>query len=126
MSARYLSPNVLYEAPKAYKINPPQDYLEGVNYLPDRRIFVVRRQNLIKVVSAVCTHIGCTVRWVEKLNRWECPCHGSFFDDRGFVTAGPAPRPLPWYEVILAPDGRLLVNERHIVPFERTLAVKSA
>ena len=124
-SARFMIPNIVYEPPKSYKIAPPQDYPEGVNFVPEKRIYVVRHQNLIRVVSAVCTHIGCTARWVEERNRWECPCHGSIFDEKGMVITGPAPRPLPWYGVSLSASGRLFVNQRRIVPFSQTLSVKA-
>lgn len=122
-SARYLFPNVIYEPPLEFKIAPPEEYPEGVTFVSAKRIFVVKQQNLIRVVSGVCTHIGCTTRWSEERNRFECPCHGSIFDENGAVKTGPAPKPLPWYEVSLAPDGRLFVNERQIVPFRQTLAV---
>jgi cytochrome b6-f complex iron-sulfur subunit len=124
-SIRYLWPNVLYEPPEAYRIGGPYDYPEGVDFIADKRIFVVRHGNLIKVVSAVCTHIGCTVRWDGDRNRWECPCHGSIFDSKGVRITGPARRPLPWYDVSLAADGRLFVNERRIVPFARELSLKT-
>ncbi|MEF9437249.1 MAG: ubiquinol-cytochrome c reductase iron-sulfur subunit [Candidatus Mariimomonas ferrooxydans] len=122
-SARYMVPNILYEPPKSYKIGKPQDYLKGVNFLPDKKIFVVRHGDRYKVVSAICTHLGCTPPWVEERNRWECPCHGSIFNDRGVVIAGPAPRPLPWYEVTLRSDGRLFVDENRIVPFAKALII---
>jgi cytochrome b6-f complex iron-sulfur subunit len=122
-SARYLFPNVLYEPPLEFKIAPPEEYPEGVTFVSAKRIFVIRRENLIRVVSGVCTHIGCTTRWSEERNRFECPCHGSIFNEEGAVTAGPAPKPLPWYEVSVAPDGRLLVNERQLVPFRQALTV---
>lgn len=124
-SARYLVPNVLYEPPQAYKIGRPQDYPEGVNYIPHKRIFVIRQQSQIKVVSAVCTHIGCTISWVEERNRWECPCHGSFFNREGIVIAGPAPKQLPWYEVTLAPDGRLFVDQGRIVASQQAFSVEA-
>ena len=124
-SARYLIPNVLYEPPKEFKIGRIDNYPEGVDFLSDRRIFVVRQKNLIKVVSAVCTHLGCTVNWVAERDRWECPCHGSIFNREGMVIRGPARRPLPWYEVSLTPNGRLLVDEQRIVPFTETLSVKT-
>ena len=124
-SARYLFPDVLYEPPKAYKIGRMEDYPEGVDFLPDKRLFLVREKNVIKAVSAVCTHIGCTVRWVPERNRWECPCHGSVFSEDGQVIAGPARRALPWYEVSQAADGRLFVNERRIIPFSQALTIKT-
>jgi cytochrome b6-f complex iron-sulfur subunit len=123
-SARYMFPNVLYEPSKEFKIGRIDNYPEGVDFLSDRRIFVVREQNLIKVVSGVCTHLGCTVNWAAERHRWECPCHGSIFNREGVVIKWPARNPLPWYEVSLTPDGRLLVNERRIVPSSEALSVK--
>ncbi len=122
-SVRYVIPNVLYEPPKIFKIDRPDDYPEGVDYLDDKRIFVIRQGNLIKVVSAVCTHLGCSVQWSAERNRFECPCHGSLFNARGQVTVGPAQNPLPWYEVTLTADGRLQVDESRLVPFQKTLSV---
>jgi thiosulfate dehydrogenase [quinone] large subunit len=43
--------------------------------------------------SAICTHQGCPVSYVGP--GFQCPCHGSTFDQNGQVTAGPAPSPLP-------------------------------
>lgn len=124
-SVRYMIPNILYEPPKAFKIGRPQDYPEGVNFLPEKRIFVVRNGDIYKVISAVCTHMGCTPRWVGEKKVWECPCHGSIFDEKGAVVQGPAPDPLPWYETRIATDGRIFVDERRVVPYTQTLKVKT-
>lgn len=50
-------------------------------------------------VSRECTHLGCTVPWVEEERRFVCPCHASEFDVRGAVISPPAPRALDLYEV---------------------------
>ena len=52
------------------------------------------RHGKIRMVSPVCTHLGCFVHWNAAECTWDCPCHGSRFDPGGKVIAGPAESPL--------------------------------
>jgi cytochrome b6-f complex iron-sulfur subunit len=52
-------------------------------------------------LSRTCTHLGCTVPWVAKENKFICPCHSSQFDITGEVISPPAPRALDIYQVII-------------------------
>lgn len=55
-------------------------------------------QGKATMLSAVCTHMGCLVRWNAAEHTWDCPCHGSRFRPDGQVLAGPAEDPLQPFE----------------------------
>ena len=48
----------------------------------------------VHAVSAICTHLGCTVEFNQAATTWDCPCHGSRFTTDGAVIQGPATEPL--------------------------------
>ena len=125
-SLRSLVPNVSYDAPTTVKVGLPGDFPDGLKFLPDLRLFVFREGKIFHAISAVCTHLGCTVR-AEALpqaerrsvggqelrltHRFLCPCHGSRYEGDGTNVYGPAPKPLAWYHLSVAPDdGQLVVD----------------
>ena len=113
---RAFVPRVLYEPSKKFKLGKPSEYPEGVNFVPGHRLFVIRERNQFHVISAACTHLGCTVEWKAKLEEFDCPCHGSKFKADGTAFAGPAPRPLAWYPLSVSGDGFLVVDSGKTVP----------
>jgi len=125
-SLRSLVPNVSYDAPTTVKLGLATEFPDGLKFLPDERLFVFREGKTFHAVSAVCTHLGCTVR-AEALSqpqttevggapmrlthRFACPCHGSTYSGDGTQTGGPAPKPLAWFRLSVATDdGQLVVD----------------
>lgn len=47
----------------------------------------------LSVVKVKCTHLGCQMEWNPEEKTWDCPCHGSRFDQEGNVIDGPAQKP---------------------------------
>lgn len=113
---RFMLPNVLYEPPTMFTIGKPDDFPpNSVTFLEENRLFVFRYPEGMYAVSSVCSHLGCNVRWNEEGAGFDCPCHGSRFDSNGKNIAGPAPRPLKWYELTLISDNKLQINTRREV-----------
>jgi cytochrome b6-f complex iron-sulfur subunit len=111
---RYLVPNVLYEPSRRFTIGLPDEFPQGTaTFLPDRRLFVFNSPDGFYAISAICTHLGCTVR--QGGPGFACPCHGSEYDKNGNVVQGPAPKSLAWYAMSLTPRGQLLVDLDHVV-----------
>lgn len=106
----FIRPRATYGAPQRFSIGKPEDFPPGTRLAVDaQRISVVREGDKLAVISTTCTHLGCIVGLSD--TGFACPCHGSRFDQDGNVTGGPAPKPLPWYKVALAPNGELEVDK---------------
>lgn len=63
-----------------------------------------------------CTHLGCSVPWVEDEDQFHCPCHGSLYNKVGEVVGGPAPRPMDYFPVTIE-GGEVFVDTEN--PIER-------
>jgi cytochrome b6-f complex iron-sulfur subunit len=106
---RFLVPNVLYEPSRRFDIGPASNFPPGaVTFLPDRRLYVFNGPDGFYAISSVCTHLGCNVK--RGGPGFECPCHGSRFDENGQVAEGPAPKALAWYALSLSPHAQLVVD----------------
>jgi len=65
-----------------------------------------------RALSMVCTHLGCLFKWVGTNDRFECPCHGSKFTNKGNYIEGPAPRSLDRFSVtVFYKDGTSKVSD---------------
>ncbi len=112
MFLRFFFPRALYEPKTTFKIGYPSDFGFGVDtkFQNAHRIWVVRNTEGIFVISAICTHLGCTPDWKPSENKFKCPCHGSGYDPEGVNFEGPAPRPMDRAHVELDPEGQILVD----------------
>jgi len=50
-------------------------------------------------MSAVCTHLGCTVQYRSETQQVWCACHNGCYDMNGRNISGPPPRALDTYDV---------------------------
>jgi cytochrome b6-f complex iron-sulfur subunit len=124
-TARFLIPPISQARPSTIIAGPPADFLWGkLTPLTDGPVFIGRDEGGLFALSAVCTHLGCTV--AESGEEVTCPCHGSRFAADGANLAGPAARPLPHLALNLNDEGLVEVNlEQSVEPTFR-LEVKSS
>jgi len=55
-------------------------------------------------LTAVCTHLGCTVQYEPALDRIHCACHGGVYNPyTGANVSGPPPKPLKLFKVAVNP-----------------------
>ena len=46
--------------------------------------------NLLTPTAKRCPHLGCALKWNKAEHTWDCPCHGSRFDQDGKLIDNPA------------------------------------
>jgi len=57
-------------------------------------------------LSAVCTHLGCTVQYEPQADRIHCACHGGVYNAyTGANVSGPPPKPLKLFKVTVNDTG---------------------
>ena len=116
---RFLFPNVLSEPPNKFRAGLPDEYEpESVvtRYKPGQHTWIVRHKSeeqgdVLYALDATCTHLGCTPNWLEREQKFKCPCHGSGFHISGVNFEGPAPRPLERVAIGIGEDGLIIVDK---------------
>ena len=111
---RLLFPRVLFEPPTSFKAGYPAEYIVGEvseKWMKSQRVWIVRTEKEIYALLGICTHLGCTPRWLGPENKFKCPCHGSGYTKDGVNFEGPTPRPLERVKIALADDGQLVVDK---------------
>ena len=119
---RLLFPRVLFEPTPIFKAGFPGDYTVGevsTKWVKDKRVWIVRDEEGIYAIFALCTHLGCTPRWLRTESKYKCPCHGSGFTKEGLHFEGPAPRPLERLKIALGPDGEIVIDKSKKFLYEK-------
>jgi Rieske Fe-S protein len=99
------------EAPVEFDLGNVADFPVGSRIIrKDIPAVIFNRDGEIMAQSLVCTHLGCTV--AESAGGFDCPCHGSRFDENGNVLAGPAQKPLQKLRVEVLEDGRVKLHTK--------------
>lgn len=116
---RMMFPRILFERPPVFKAGRTGEYTPNTvneKYKDTERTWIIRDGEKLIALSATCTHLGCTPRWLNAENKFKCPCHGSGF--RGLPTAltginyeGPAPRALDRYHISIDESGEIIVDK---------------
>ena len=65
-----------------------------------------------RALSAVCTHLSCTVQYRKDLEHIWCACHNGHYDLNGRNISGPPPRPLEDFQVHVRGDEIVVTRKR--------------
>ncbi len=74
--------------------------------MTDNLLIVRKSEKEYLVLSAVCRHKKCNVKYKKDKTQFVCPCHGSTYDIAGKVQKGPSQSDLELYKATL--DGTKL------------------
>ncbi len=72
-------------------------------------VYIIKTGGKLKVLSAICPHLGCTVPWDPGRNEFVCPCHGGTFSADGTHLSGPPRRSLDSLDTKVS-GGELMVK----------------
>ncbi len=116
-------PSAFPESSSRVKLGPAEAF-QGtpVTAFPNLKLWVYADEQGLYAISAICTHLGCTVA-AQEGGGYFCPCHGSRFDPTGKNISGPAPKPLLHLELFVSPDGQLVVDRKQAVGRDDRLTV---
>lgn len=91
------------------KVTIPRDQvpLGGTHFFTFRghpAVVLQEKAGVFIALTAVCTHLGCIIKWLPEKGEFECPCHAGSFSPTGTVLGGPPPKPLESYPVSVQDD----------------------
>jgi len=82
------------------------------------------KDGVVRVLSPICPHLGCSIPWNEDKQEFICPCHTAIFAKDGSHISGPAPRAMDDLETKVE-DGMVKVHYqyfRQLIPQKEPLS----
>lgn len=74
-------------------------------------IIFIAPDGQLDALSAICTHLSCTVQYRPDWEVIWCACHNGKYDLNGKNISGPPPRPLQKYNVNIVNDAIIVSKE---------------
>lgn len=75
-------------------------------------LLIMEASGSYRALSAVCTHLSCTVQYKDDTRQIWCACHNGTYDLNGKNISGPPPRPLEAYDVHVRGDEIVVSRKR--------------
>src|SRR5215467_2678305 len=75
-------------------------------------LLVMTAEGEYRAMSAVCTHLSCTVQYRNDLRQVWCACHNGLYDLDGRNISGPPPRPLEAFQIHVRGDEIVVSRKR--------------
>ncbi len=104
---RYLAPRKTEGEGEKVTLTRDQVPLGGAHFFTFRghpAVVLQEKAGEFIALTAVCTHLGCIIKWLPAKKAFECPCHAGYFSPTGKVLGGPPPKPLESYPVHVQED----------------------
>lgn len=87
---------------KAGKLNEMEKDSGKIVKFGTKPVILIRSADgSLRAFSATCTHLDCTVQYRKDMGLIWCACHNGRYDLNGRNVAGPPPRPLDEYRVVV-------------------------
>jgi cytochrome b6-f complex iron-sulfur subunit len=101
--------NALYLAEaRTWLVQYPKEALPKAQKVYDGAVLTGMEAGFVALYQK-CVHLGCRVPFCESSQWFECPCHGSQYNNVGEKKGGPAPRGLDRFAITVS-GGNLTIN----------------
>lgn len=99
---------------QAYVQPYPAEALDAARGVYDERLLPALEEGYVALWQK-CPHLGCRVPSCETSQWFECPCHGSQYNRVGEKKAGPAPRGMDRFPILLEGDD-VIIDTGTVIP----------